>query len=66
MTALTDFGQQVEIMPILHMHKEKMAKKAVNAFRSSKYSTSTNGAEWYQTAKIVQTLCKCSYNISCQ
>jgi len=52
-TMTTDFRPEVEIMPFLRMREEKSAG---NGPRSSKYSTSTYGANKYKTAEIVQTL----------
>jgi len=44
-TVTADFGQEVEIMPILRMRKEKY-QTAVSAYRLLKYYTSANVAEY--------------------
>jgi len=51
----TDFRPELEIRPIPFLRMCKVNKPmAVSGFRSSKYSTSTNGAKRYKIAEIVK------------
>ena len=46
--------------------QRKNGQNSSNAFQSSKYFTSSNGAKSYKTGEMGQTLFKCSHKVNCQ